>query len=176
MKRWSLKYFVQGQPAFSPEALIPILQAWIQSHALEGLLLDVADYRHVYQGPGIMLIGHEADYAFDERGGKVGLSYIHKQPYVENWPTAIEQASARLRLACQLLEQEVSLNGLKFNYNIAEITFLDRLKAPNRPEVFEGLKPELQTLAERLYKTAGTQIISRETDPRKTLRVELVAK
>ena len=41
------------------EPLIPIFHGWIQDQVSEELLLDVADYRHVPAGPGVMLIGLE---------------------------------------------------------------------------------------------------------------------
>ena len=31
------------------------------------MLIDVADYRHVPAGPGVLLIGHEANYSLDNR-------------------------------------------------------------------------------------------------------------
>ena len=42
-----------------------VFHAWIQKGAVEGLLLDVADYQHIQDGPGMILIGDQVDYAFD---------------------------------------------------------------------------------------------------------------
>lgn len=41
-----------------PEAL----QRWITTGALSDVLVDVADYRHVEQGPGLFLIGYSCNY------------------------------------------------------------------------------------------------------------------
>ena len=46
-----------------PEAFVPVFHDWIRRGAVEGLLIDVARYGHVHHGPGIMLVGHEGDYA-----------------------------------------------------------------------------------------------------------------
>ena len=46
-------------------AAIPVFHRWIQEGACEELLIDVADYRHVPAGPGVVLIGHEANYSLD---------------------------------------------------------------------------------------------------------------
>ena len=42
------------------------------------LLLDVADYRHVPAGPGVMLIGNEGDYSVDNTGDRLGIRYNRK--------------------------------------------------------------------------------------------------
>ena len=51
---------------------IPVFHRWIQTQALDDLLLDVADYSHVHHGPGILLVAHEGKYAVDETGGEGG--------------------------------------------------------------------------------------------------------
>ena len=52
-----------------PAEFAAVLNSWIQKQRLEELLIDVADYLHVHNGPGIMLTGHEADYSLDKRAG-----------------------------------------------------------------------------------------------------------
>jgi hypothetical protein len=43
-------------------ALIPIYHHWIQNHSIpDHLLIDVADYEHVPEGPGTVLVAHEAN-------------------------------------------------------------------------------------------------------------------
>ena len=60
--------------------VIPVFHSWIQDQIFAELLLDVADYRHVHHGPGLMLIGHEADYSLDQTDGVLGLRYNRKAP------------------------------------------------------------------------------------------------
>lgn len=45
------------------EPAITVFHRCIQRGWLEGRLIDVADYRHVPSGPGVMLVGHDVDYA-----------------------------------------------------------------------------------------------------------------
>ena len=62
----SVKIFAHDPAAVQPAAFIPIFHRWIQESRLaDRLLIDVADYRHVANGPGVLLIGHEAHYALD---------------------------------------------------------------------------------------------------------------
>jgi len=173
IRRFSVKYFVQGDFAFDLDALIPIYHRWIQQHALEGLLLDVADYKHVFQGPGILLIGHEGDYGFDLRKGRAGLRYSYKRGLTGNLSEDLQTALRRAADAARKLEGEESLNGLRFDLSEVEITFEDRLNVPNTPEAFAQIESSLHDLAASLYQTSSVQVESVEADPRKLLTVRL---
>jgi hypothetical protein len=52
------------------EPFIGTFHRFIQQGVLDGLLVDVADYSHVPNGPGIVLIGHDVDYGLDLVGGR----------------------------------------------------------------------------------------------------------
>src|SRR5262245_42539431 len=79
IQRYSLKLFLRDGEAVRPAELISVFHGWIQRGAVEGLPLDVVDYGHVHHGPGVMLIGHEADHAYDLGEGRPGLAYAHKR-------------------------------------------------------------------------------------------------
>ena len=174
-KRFAVKYFAQGDIAFDLAALVPVFQRWIQEHTVEGLLIDVADYKHVYQGPGVLLIGHEADYSFDLRGGRPGLLYTRKRDVQD---TLVDNLTIALRLArdaCQHLEAEPTLNGLRFAYDEAEILFLDRLATPNTSQMFEELRSDVQKVAGSLYQTEVVQVSAVEPDTRLPLIIRIAA-
>ena len=60
-----------------------VFHKWIQGQVFENhLLIDIADYKHVYQGPSIMLVGYEADFIIDLAGGRAGFLYVRKR----SWP------------------------------------------------------------------------------------------
>ena len=40
----------------------------------------MADYRHVPEGPGVMLIGHQANYSVDNTDNRLGVRYNRKEP------------------------------------------------------------------------------------------------
>ena len=61
------------------EAVIPVFHRWIKQRALPELTIDVANYRHVPQGPGVVLIGHGSDYFLDEGEGRPGLLHNRKR-------------------------------------------------------------------------------------------------
>ena len=59
-----LKLFLQDASRVDQEEFIPVFHDWIQNPSGE-LLIDVVDYRHVHDGPGVILIAHDAHYAID---------------------------------------------------------------------------------------------------------------
>ena len=63
-----LKIYLTPESAksFDVESLIPVFHRWIKQRALPELTIDVASYQHVPQGPGVVLIGHGADYFLDK--------------------------------------------------------------------------------------------------------------
>ena len=60
-----VKIFAREPAAIDLADAIPVFHRWIQEQVSEELLVDVADYRHVPDGPGVMLIAHEANYSLD---------------------------------------------------------------------------------------------------------------
>ena len=174
-KRFAVKYFAQGDIAFDLAVLVPVFQRWIQEHTVEGLLIDVADYKHVHQGPGVLLIGHEADYSFDLRGGRPGLLYTRKRDVQESLIDNLTLAFRLAQDACQHLEAEPAVNGLRFAYEEAEILFLDRLAAPNTPQMFEELRSDVQQVAGSLYQTESVQVSAIEPDTRLPLTIRIAA-
>ena len=78
--RIHIKYYLEPEAGIELDRLIPIFHRWIQHHELDELLLDVADYKHVPDGPGVMLVAHEAYYSVDSTGGRTGLLYARRRP------------------------------------------------------------------------------------------------
>lgn len=172
--RFSVKFFVQGESNFDLDALIPIFHGWIQQHSIEGLLIDVADYKHVHQGPGVLLIGHEADISYDLKGGRPGLLYVRKRDHLDTFSDDLSNAIRIATTAVRLLEGESTLNGVKFDTSSVEIALLDRLNTPNTPETFSRLEVSFQAVGEELF-PRGASVESVEADPRKVLTVRLAA-
>ena len=81
IKKLNLKLFIENPEALDVKAVIPVFHGWIRDNLLDGLPIDVADYKHVPNGPGLMLIGHDGDYAIDFANGRSGLWYSHKREW-----------------------------------------------------------------------------------------------
>ena len=87
-KRLGVKFSLKQEPKLQPDDILPIFQRWIQEHTVEGMLIDVIDYKHVLDGPGIVLISDEADYAYDLGAGQVGLHYVRKRDLPDDFAAA----------------------------------------------------------------------------------------
>ena len=152
-----LKLFLQDASQIDLEAFIPVFHDWIQHQRLDELLIDVVDYRHVHNGPGVMLIAHDAHYAIDRADGRMGLLYSRRR---ETHPArnAIQSVTERLRsvlqcalAACQLLEAEPSLQGrLRFRSDELLLRVNDRLVSPTLT-AFDDLQTHLQPVLAALY-------------------------
>ena len=101
----NVKFFIENPESVNLADYSAVFNLWIQKHALEELLIDVADYLHVHNGPGLMLIGHEADYSLDNRAGRLGLLYNRKEQLEGTIQEKFAQAVCADLTADQLLEK-----------------------------------------------------------------------
>lgn len=170
--RLSVKFYAHNPQVTEPAAFIPVFQRWIQQQTVEGLLIDVADYQHVFHGPGVMLISHEGDYAYDLGEGRPGLRYILKRGPESDAPTALLTAVRRAVQAVDALEAEPALNGLRFDRRALRIAFADRLRYPNQPDAYDAARPWLEAAGETLF-GARPSLHREENDPREPLTVVL---
>ncbi|MCH8054046.1 MAG: hypothetical protein IH895_08305 [Planctomycetes bacterium] len=162
----NVKIYVDGDLAIDPAEFIDVFHEWIREHTLDELLIDVADYRHVPAGPGVMLIGHEADYSMDNAGDRWGLRYNRKAAVDGSNDDRLRQALRCAARACQLLEEH--FNGpepLRFSRREFELFINDRALAPNTPETLAACRPMLESF---LASALGHDDFSLEprTDPR----------
>lgn len=174
VRQLSVKIFAADGATLDQDDLIPIFHRWIREKRVDDqLLFDVADYRHVPEGPGVMLIANEAHYGLDEGGGGLGLLYAAKRdPLGELGPKLRDALSHALR-ACAWLEDEPSLGGgLRFQTARLEIKVMDRLSAPSDDATAAALTPEIAAVLGPLYGGAGLEI-QRLGGPRAPLGVEV---
>ena len=165
----NVKFYLENPETINLADYAAIFNAWIQAQRLEELLIDVADYLHVHNGPGIMLIGHEADYSLDNRGGRLGLLYNRKEPLEGTTHEKLAQATRAGLTVAQILEKE---NGLKFNGSEVQVIINDRLLVPNTAETFATLEPEIKSFLVQLYNGAEYSLPN-NNDPRERFTVNV---
>jgi hypothetical protein len=167
----NIKLYLENPESVNLADYGAVFNAWIQAQRLEELLVDVADYLHVHNGPGIMLIGHEADYSLDNRAGRLGLLYNRKEQLEGTTEEKLAQAARAALTAAQILEKE---NGLKFNGSEIQVIINDRLLVPNTVETFATLEPDLKSFFGQLYNGASYSI-AHQDDPRERFTVNVNA-
>jgi hypothetical protein len=170
------KLMLQNPGQVNLEPVTRVFHRWIQERACEELLLDVADYRHVPAGPGVVLIGHEANYSVDNSDSRLGVRYSHKGVLSGTIRDRLEQAVRGALLACQRLEGAPELGGsLRFGGHEMEFFINDRLLAPNTEGTRQALDPHIRALCERLFKGNGFRLEHAQDDPRRLFSVSIMA-
>ncbi|MFN9547403.1 MAG: hypothetical protein ACK6AD_10095 [Cyanobacteriota bacterium] len=175
VERFCLKFFARDG-AVDEACFIPIFHDWIRLKSLPGTLIDVADYRHVPDGPGIMLISFDINYAMEHGGGQFGLSAQRKLGQEGSHQERIVALAKRMACFGTLLESDsrlggdFSLEGGKFLY-IAN----DRLRLPNSEASFVALQPDLTAAAAVLYPDQAVTVTQLKNDPRDRLTVVVEA-
>lgn len=157
--RVDVKLFTAPGKSVEPKALTPVFHGFIQRSAVKDeLLIDVADYSHVVDGPGVMLIGHEGQYGFDRNKGRDGLLYSQRRARIEDaFGPALRYGVLHVLRMAALLEQEESLRGkLQFSAQELLIRVNDRLRAPNTKDTWQALEPEAKSILSSLF---GSELV-----------------
>jgi hypothetical protein len=170
-----------GPAGVKPRDLIPIFHRFIQGRGFPELApdqwIDVADYSHVHEGPGVLLIGDAADYGVDVDDGGLGLRYTRKRAMgaLGGDLTAQLTTAARTTLAfARRLEAELALHGrLTFDLTRLRVRLLDRLHAPNTAEAYAALEPALRGAAVNLYDERSVAVGRVLDDPGGCLAADL---
>src|SRR6266566_2021555 len=171
----NVKLFVGNPEEVDLEPLIPIFHDWIQNQVGEGLLLDIADYRHVDAGPGVVLIGHEGNYSVDNTDNRLGVRYNRKAAFDGSNQDRLKQATRAALTACQRLEADSRLGGkLRFNGQEIEIFINDRLLAPNSDATRDAAGSDFQTFFQKLFRGCNFST-SYGSDARKLFTVSVKA-
>lgn len=171
----NVKLLLRNSEELDLEPLVPVFHGWIQEQGWEELLLDVADYRHVHAGPGVILIGHEANYSVDNSGNRPGVRYNRKAALEGSNQARLRQAAVAALNACRRFETDPRLNSkLLFNGREIEISINDRLLAPNTPATREAFQPELAPFLAKLF-AGGEYELSYNESPRDLFSVSVMS-
>jgi hypothetical protein len=182
LQHLSIKVFVEAGRTPDLEKLILLFHEWIQAQETAGepragegisgreMLIDVADYRHVHRGPGIVLVAHEALISLDLAEGRPGLLYNRRAPLALAPPGCLAAILSRALFYALRLEDACPRDpALQFNRRQLEFCVNDRAIAPNTPETFQSFRPLLEELSSRL--DLGECLLEHHPDPRRRFRV-----
>jgi hypothetical protein len=170
----AVKLFARDPGAVALDAFIPVFHRWIQERRVEGILVDVADYTHLHDGPGVVLVGHEADYSMDRSEGPLGLLYSRKQSLPGAPAERIRAAFLAALAGAAKLEAEPEFRGkLKFRAEEALVLSNDRLLAPNAEATFAAWRPHLLQAFGGVYRGARVELAREATDPRRRFAVRV---
>lgn len=165
-QRFAFKVYSEPNDVPAHE-IVKTFHTWIQTKRLaEEVVIDVADYGHVVNGPGVVLICHHANYSVDTLDGRQGVSFNRKRDVGGSLEERVASSLRSTLTACKLLEEDL---GGKLRFSPREMVFRvnDRLHAPNTDEAVVFFDGPLRTLAARLYGNAAR--LTRASDDPKQL-------
>ena len=170
-KRIAAKLYVNEQEQVDLPGLIPVFHGWIQEKKVDGLPIDVADYKHVVDGPGVLLVGHEGDYALDGANGRFGLRYDFKR----EWPH--DTLAGRLHIVLQRLLHGAHLLAedadLTVNTAALQLVFLDRLRTPNTAATLAAVRDDIEAVLKELFAGGPVSLAWVEADERRPFTLDV---
>lgn len=169
LQRICVKLFADEDGAPSAEEVFRIFSSWIHDTPDE-VLIDVADYRHVNEGPLVVLVGHEADRTYDNSAGRIGLLYSRKRPRPGDGASPLAEALRAALATCKRLEDAAP--GARFRTDELQLTANDRLRAPNEDATLEALRPGVDEVFGRLF-GGGPFTCERQGDSRQRFAVQV---
>lgn len=171
-QRYAFKLLARTGPEIPERDLVLFLHRLIQARSLAETCVDVADYSHVPEGPGVMLICHEAHYSLERVQGHLGLRCAGKRGFEGDAGARIRKIVGKTLRLAELAESHEVLSGrLQFDTSAATLWLEDRLIAPNTDETFAAFAP---VLAETLTPVWGAPpILARGTSPKERFQVDI---
>lgn len=157
---------IPAAPKVGLDAATGVFHRFIQRHLIEGFLFDVADYRHVPNGPGMMLVGGEVDYGLTQSQFSVTLKRS-----ANDTATQFRTAVRFLLGAVDQIEEDGSLPTV-FDTSTWTVTVADR-RLGSAADVQSALLSELAPVAEEVFGAGSTAAAEPTGDPRDlpTLRI-----
>jgi len=154
---------------------IPVFHRWIQEKRVPETMIDVSDYEHVPEGPGVILVCHEAIYGLDQERGQLGLLYNRRTALNGSAEDRLRQAVNAVESAAAQLESEPEFSGsLHFDRRQWEVAVNDRALAPNTEATWQSLSPVIQSVFDSIL-GAGRYQLHHHPDPRELFRVSVSA-
>lgn len=164
--RIGAKLYAENPEVIDLEAYIPLFHRWIQARGLDGVPIDVADYAHVPDGPGVMLIGHEADRSIDLGEGRPGVVYQRKRDAEGDLEDRVAAAIEAADRAATEIERDPGAGGVRFGRDEILVRVNDRSRAPNEDATLEALRPALEGALARVRPGRAVTIARVLDDPR----------
>ena len=174
-QRLKIRFGISQATPVDLDKVIPIFHSWIQKEKAPATMIDVADYKHVPAGPGVMLVGHADDLGLDN-GSRIGeeqqgFYYVRKHGRLEDELPLAERLQEIWLLAIQagaLLEAEPDLDIAIDPCNF-EVSLLDRLLYPHTAANIDEAESEVSSFLSRSLGGSDFTLVRSDTDFRESL-------
>ncbi len=132
LQRIGLKIFADPPAQLSLNPFLAIFGRWRAEASHPAQWVDLADYAHMPQGPGIMLIGKLANFSFDLAQPGPGALYVSKKDLSGSYEDRLRRVMREgFELAARLAAEAEFPTGVRLKRQQLELFFNDRLETPN---------------------------------------------
>jgi len=154
---------------------VSIFHEWIRARALPDLvLIDVADYTHVPDGPGVLLVAHEVSIALGRPDGRLALVVQCRHAMSGEAIDAIASTVRHALRVADRLEAHPSLHGrLTFDRSACRVEANDRLHAPNTDAAAQTMESIVRAAAARVFRSSIESVRRVANDSRERLAVDV---
>jgi len=162
------------EPELDDQLFVPIFHEWIRDQVFDDLVLfDVADYAHVPESPGIVLVTHAAHFSLDRSDGRFGLLV---QRRVSGTGDAVATLALTIRHGLEVAERlarDPRVAGkLRFDRATLRVEANDRLRAPNTDEGYRAFEPVVRSAVAQVLGD-GVTVARVANEPRERLAAEV---
>lgn len=149
LQKINWKFFFENPQAARPEDFFKVFNTWIPGSP--EIFIDVADYKHVHDGPLTVLIGHYTDYSLDATNRRLGFLYNSKRPLEGSQEERLAGSLKEFIKSCNRLTSDPIFKGkLKFNPKELQLMINDRALAPNSQETFKTIEGVLKKVVSKV--------------------------
>jgi hypothetical protein len=171
----SVKIYAADAAGLEPDDFVRAFHRWIQDRRLDETMIDVVDYSHVEDGPGVLLVCHDAHYSMERSDGKLGLVYASKRDEPGPLADKLRAALVAALRACRLLEDTDSVAGrLRFSGRELVVRVASRIVAPNAEPTYRAAAPVIAAVGREVF-GAEPELSWLDRDPRALFGVRVVA-
>jgi len=158
-----IKVYADQCDGVAATEFVAVLQRWIQEDTIAGVLIDVADYSHIQDGAGIILVGHQFNVSIDYVDGRMGLLVHYKFTPGDTLEARIGAAAQLAFEAAAILQDEPEFQGrLSFARDGFRFMASDRLRAPNDDVSYDAVAQAVEAAAKSL--SGGDATLTRVND------------
>ena len=152
LQKFGVKLFFNANVNFDSKDFIPVFHNWIQDKIVDDhLLIDVADYSHIPDGPGVMLVAHEGNFSLDQESQQPGIMYMRKTEIAGSFNERFNLVLSTVIKAANLLSDNDKSTQVDFKPNLFRFIANDRLCAENTADNQELYKQKIQKVLDGKY-------------------------
>ncbi len=148
------------------------------------MLIDVADYKHVPDGPGVMLIGHDGDFSIDLAEGRPGPRYVRKRGWDDPDGDDAQVLQARLDEVLSMLQPGADAQAgerklrkiVRCAKGELQVTFSDQLRTPNTAESFTAIEADILAVLVQRHADGLISLERVSRSPHEALTVNVIVR